>query len=340
VFELDNLRFGVQLFSFENVYGLDDASCVVTEDGGERTIRCSSLTWAGGQERVPGRASVRAVKGERKTTFHVEAQLDRTIRSTKLFLRGLPDGDIVNLRETDRLAIPPQGLNLRYPDGWRGLYTPLVVLRTKDGDSLYFRSLAPGVRETRFAFNHREDGLEVELIYEELATDMASRVTVPAWEVGRAESLEEVMAEQTAWLEHTYGLTPWETRPDVPAWARDVALVAGEGWYDGLGVATPLVQSGHTDGVLHWHDAPYPALFDTYGRSFGHLCLGDPGRGSTGVHELGHNAFTRTPLRKGVLPTVTFVDDTLQKAPEKVEAILEDASAYAATFLTGAAVHD
>jgi len=534
VFEFGGLRFGVQVFTFENVYGLDLANCAVTGDERERAIRCNSLTWAGGQERVPGWVSVRAVKGEGKTTFHVQAQLDRTIRCTKLFLKGLPDGEIVNLRETESLAIPPQGLILRYPDGWRGLYTPLVVLRTEGGSFLYVRSLAPGVRETRFAFCRSEDGLEVELIYEELATDMGSRVAVPAWEVGRAESLEEVMEEQRAWLGRTYHLVPWETRPDVPGWAREVALVAaihlqhwtgyvfndyaktlstiawlaermdpkrllvylpgwegryywqygdyrpdprmggeegferlireakamgahvmpmfginhanrglpnfeqwgapaamlsaggssgggsvdwdgsrhydhgwggslnpgaptwqnrlvsqisalverygfdgvfldisavwandpryrvyegvlelvgrlkarhpellvaGEGWYDGLGVATPLVQTGHTDGVLHWHDAPHPALFDTYGRAFGHLCLGDPGRGSTGVHELGYNPHTRTPLRRGVLPTVTLVDDTLQKAPEKVEAILADARTYAATFLTGTAVH-
>lgn len=66
-----------------------------------------------------------------------------------------------------------------------------------------------------------------------------------------------------------------EGRPDV--------LIAGEGWYDAIGVATQLVQSGHIDALLHWHDLPYPDIFDKYNRSLGHLFLGDPGRGSTTI---------------------------------------------------------
>ncbi|HSH79227.1 MAG TPA: hypothetical protein VLA19_11935, partial [Herpetosiphonaceae bacterium] len=115
-----------------------------------------------------------------------------------------------------------------------------------------------------------------------------------------------------------------EGRPEV--------LIAGEGWYDAVGAATPLMQSGHSDGVMHWHDQPYPALFDASNRGFGHLCLGDPGRGSTGVHELGYNTERRVPLRKGLLPTVTIVEDTLERAPEQVEQIIDDARKYAATF--------
>lgn len=109
-------------------------------------------------------------------------------------------------------------------------------------------------------------------------------------------------------------------------------LVAVEGWYDAVGAATPLMQSGHSDGIMHWHDQPHPALFDTFNRGFGHLCLGDPGRGSTGVHELGYNPERRVPLRKGLLPTLTIVDDTLERAPEQVEQIIEDARMYATTF--------
>ncbi len=115
-----------------------------------------------------------------------------------------------------------------------------------------------------------------------------------------------------------------EGRPEV--------LIAGEGWYDAVGAATPLMQSGHSDGVMHWHDQPYPALFDASNRGFGHLCLGDPGRGSTGVHELGYNTERRVPLRKGLLPTVTIVENTLERAPEQVEQIIDDARKYAATF--------
>lgn len=84
---------------------------------------------------------------------------------------------------------------------------------------------------------------------------------------------------------------------------------------------------------MHWHDQPTPEFFDTFCRSFAHLCLGDPGRGSTGVHELGFNAITRAPLRKGILPTLCIVEDTLEKAPEKVMEILADAEAYRKKYL-------
>lgn len=110
-------------------------------------------------------------------------------------------------------------------------------------------------------------------------------------------------------------------------------LIAGEGWYDALGAVTPLVQSGHTDGVLHWHDEPYSAMFEPFCRSFGHLCLGDPGRGSTGVHELGMNPIRNVPYRKGIIPTVTIVEDTLETAAHKVEEIIGDAKRYAKEFL-------
>ena len=39
------------------------------------------------------------------------------------------------------------------------------------------------------------------------------------------------------------------------------------------------------------------------------------------------------PLRKGVIPTLTIVDGTLENAPEKVEQIIADAKQYAEKYL-------
>ncbi|GAA2332351.1 hypothetical protein [Dactylosporangium salmoneum] len=110
-------------------------------------------------------------------------------------------------------------------------------------------------------------------------------------------------------------------------------LVAGEAWFDGIGGLTPLVQAGHRDTVPTLHDAPDPALFTATNRSFGHVCLGDPAHGSTGVHEAGYNAHWRLPVREGVLPTITVVDDTLDAAPERVALIVQDAQEYTAKYL-------
>ena len=115
---------------------------------------------------------------------------------------------------------------------------------------------------------------------------------------------------------------------------RPNILISGEGWYDALSTAMPVLQSGHSDGPMNYHDGIHQPFFDTWAREFAHLCLGDPAHGSTGVHELGYNTVQwRTPLRKGIWPTVTLVGDSIEKAPERVEQILQDARDYADRFL-------
>lgn len=106
-------------------------------------------------------------------------------------------------------------------------------------------------------------------------------------------------------------------------------LVSGEGYYDGLSRAMPLFQSGHTDGRLNYHDRVSEKLFTRFSREFAHLCIGDPSRGSTGVHELGENSDRVTPLRKGIIPTLALVEDTLDKAPDKVKELVALAERYA-----------
>ena len=110
-------------------------------------------------------------------------------------------------------------------------------------------------------------------------------------------------------------------------------LVSGEGYYDGLSRAMPLFQSGHTDGWMHYHDRVSPLLFTRFSREFAHLCLGDVGRGSSGVHELGTNTETMTPLREGIIPTISLVEDTVEDYFEKVKEILDQAKEYKRRFL-------
>ncbi|BDP43636.1 hypothetical protein DAETH_36050 (plasmid) [Deinococcus aetherius] len=529
-FTYGGLTFAVQVFTPEHLYGLDPQRCE-TRGGETFELHCDGLTWAGGQERAPGSVRLRAGRHGDRVRFDLEATAPHAIRGIKLVVKGQRPRRLVHLREGPR-SIPPTGLVLRYPDGWRGLYTPLVVVEDSSGALLCARSLDPEVREKRFALVPRPlegEGLfDLELIFDELATRSSRTLRVPTWEVGPTSSVEASLTEHARFLETAHELQRWETRPDVPAWARDISLVAaihgqhysgyvfndyarmldtlrwlaerlegrrilaylpgwegryywqygdyrpdermggaegfarlcdgaralgvhlmpmfglnvvncglpnfeawgetsrhttaggnmnggsvdwdgtrhydhgwgallnpgaprwqgrlveqvtgladrygfdgafldisaawvndprwdtlpglrrlverlregrpdllvaGEGWYDAHSLAVPLTQSGHTDGLLHHHDEPYGGLFDPYARSFGHLCLGDPGRGSSGVHELGLNPIRRTPVRRGVIPTVTIVEDTLAAAPGEVKAILGDAREYARRFL-------
>jgi hypothetical protein len=55
---------------------------------------------------------------------------------------------------------------------------------------------------------------------------MSEATETPTWRVGRCDDPGTVVAEHLAHLERAFGLQPWETRPDVPGWAHDIALVA------------------------------------------------------------------------------------------------------------------
>lgn len=109
-------------------------------------------------------------------------------------------------------------------------------------------------------------------------------------------------------------------------------LVSGEAFYDGLAKAMPLFQSGHSDGFLHFHDRISENIFTPFAREFGHLCLGDPANGSTGVHELGQNTEWIVPFRKGVIPTISLVEDSLTSGIEKTKKIIEQSKRYIDEF--------
>lgn len=526
-YTFNDLTFSVQLVTFENVYTLDAATCIEQRTASAFTLKATGFAYAGGQEREPGTLVLQAQRHSDHTAFAISATSLRTIRLVKLLIHDVPNAVVTNLRETPVKAVPREGLILSYPEGWRNLYTPLVICREEDGGHYYFRSLDTEVRGKKFVFVRHGDTLDVELIFEERATRFGTAIRVPIWEVGKTADPHVLLERHQEYIRDAYNLRSWDERPDVPAWARKITLiasihcqhftghifndyasvlnkihwlaeymdpeqilvylpgwegryywqygdyrpdprmggaegfaqlvraaraigvrvmpmfgmnvanrglanfeqwgrpaiatsptgmtggstvdwdgsrhydhgwgaflnigapvwqnhlvdqisqlldryqfdgvfldisaawlndpqfdmyegarhaveriregrpellVAGEGWYDAMSAVLPLHQSGHTEGVMHRHDDTFPNFFDTYNRGFGHLCLGDPGRNSTGVHELGNNPCWREPFRKGSIPTVTLVDDTIQTAPDKVLEIIEDAKCYAAEF--------
>lgn len=96
-------------------------------------------------------------------------------------------------------------------------------------------------------------------------------------------------------------------RPDL--------LVAGEDWWDGLLGVFPLFQRSGP-----WRQSP--EWVGRYARLFGHICEGDPSRGSTGVFESGCAPYAPLPDRAPYLATIAFVDGTLEGARAEVERIL------------------
>ena len=104
-----------------------------------------------------------------------------------------------------------------------------------------------------------------------------------------------------------------EGRPDL--------LVAGEDWWDGLLDIFPIFQR-----TGPWRQEP--EWVGRYARLIGHICEGDPSRGSTGVFESGYAPYVPTPDSRTMIPTLALVDGTLEQAPEAIQAVIEQARRY------------
>ncbi|HEY8171714.1 MAG TPA: hypothetical protein VIH21_01405 [Dehalococcoidia bacterium] len=220
-FAINGWQLGVQIITFENVYGLDPEATRVSTSADGATVTCERLTWGGGQERCPGSARIEVAHTDDGIEVTVDAQLAQAIRCVKLIVRDVPSGEIIGAF-WGTSKVPPSGLVLSYPTP---LHTPLVFVLPKVGKAAYFGSLDERVRAKRFAFYERDGARFVELIHEGLATEQSAAVQTPPWRIGRTGDPGSIAEAHSRHVERAYGLQAWETRTDVPAWTRDVALV-------------------------------------------------------------------------------------------------------------------
>lgn len=230
VFDFCGLHFSVQVFTFQNVYEPDARALSVRLRERSLEVEADSLVWAGGQETAEGRIRVDCRLDGDKALFHVwAAHTSEDIRRVKLTIHGIPAGAVANLRqpslEGPDCPIPAEGMILKYPDGFTGLYTPLMILRHPGGRLTYFRSRDNRVRPKVFALLHRDGALDIELIYEADARSFGREIDVPTWEVASSDCYEAIMEEQRDIIARDYSLISWERRPDVPDWARGITLV-------------------------------------------------------------------------------------------------------------------
>ncbi len=512
-FDIGGWQIALQVITFENTYGLDPGLTNISEASGHWLIEAGGLTWAGGQQLSHGAAWLRAARTADGLQITAGAEHNEKLRCLKLILRGVP-GDALIGRNWDSSPVPEQGVVLRYP---LFQHAPLIFLSQSDGRHAYFHALDDRVRAKRFALYPVDDGLTIELIHEEAAHEMGGRIETPPWRIGLCSDPEEIVEQHMTHLETALGLQPWELRPDVPPWAREISLIvalhgmhwtgyvfntydqmlralewvckriegrrvlaflpgwegryywqygdyrpeprlggpdgfrrladgarklavtlmpmfgancananlsgfekwgapsvlrspagivftgnrpdwdasrsndpgwqawlnpgapawrehlldqvsavlreyelravffdtqhvwendpdyplyeglvmlrdalkqrfpdllmAGEGWYDALGAITAVSQVGTPS---RWEQ-----IFSRYCRTFGHLQWGDPSRGSAGVHEAGHTPFRLVPDAPHWWPTLTIVDGTLERAPDKAEQVIAQARQYA-----------
>jgi hypothetical protein len=226
--DLRGWRIGLQVITFENVYALDGDHVSRTDSEDLIEVRCDTLVTADHQTAAGCRAWITARPRKDSLDVVAGAEHNNKIRCLKVTLNGLPRGGLSGRRWEAGAPVPPAGIVYRYPfdlGSALALHTPLVFLSDPAGGYIYFRSLDPRVRAKRFAFYPRGETLSAELISEEIGPEMTNHAVTPAWRIGRCQDPETIVEEHLTDLERNFGLQPWEKRWDVPAWAREIALV-------------------------------------------------------------------------------------------------------------------
>jgi hypothetical protein len=231
--EFGNLRIGFLVFSRENAYGLDHERMSVETAADGLTLRASGLVWAGGQERAPGALTARIQKHGAIVECAVTAEMSQPIKAVTMVLRGVPrgplslaGGDPFDARDNEVLVGYPFGAGDLFGSNTAGsMTTPLAAVRQGDSACFFVSSLDDHVRAKRFYFQPGPTGYRMEAVHEVEGWRDQTRVEVPPWRFGTTTDLDAATALHYQHLEQAYGLPAWETRPDVPAWLRDVALV-------------------------------------------------------------------------------------------------------------------
>lgn len=236
-------RWSVQVFTTDNVYGVDpDRVRTVTDAGGYRVI-ADGLAWAGQQQRSEGRVEV-AVTPEPAGGagpawwLTVSAEHAEPVKAVKLVLRDLPpavtDQGWWHMTAFDGLPETPSLLRpllWRYP--WPEWVTPWAAAGEPSADAghVTVACVDPVLRPKRFyvAVPPWAGGASVvELVLEQSATAWSGRFLSPDVRVGLPPDAAALATDAQGHLRRmaeAHGLVGWDERTDVPAWFRDIRLV-------------------------------------------------------------------------------------------------------------------
>jgi len=231
--EFGGYRFAFRIFTPSNVYGLDPQALGVEPTPTGLKVTAEGLTWAGGQERCPGRFEAvleRAADGAmewRAIEWQASAWHTEPVKSIAALVDGLPLGRVAPCQAGFPEGTPRELLYCYppvHPYYGEMLYSPLVLLEAAPGDCLSIACLDPIVRPKRFYFRPQEGATHAEFITEERATAWSPTFHAPRWRIARCQDPAEAYGAHQAFVEKAHHLVPWEKRSDVPDWARDIRL--------------------------------------------------------------------------------------------------------------------
>ena len=226
-------RFGFLVFTAENTYALDRDQMKVSVDGDTMRLSVSGFTWAGGQAKARGSLTATFQRSIGKIEWDVVAEMDQPIKTVTTVIRDVPRGQVsfgagqlTDPRDNELLsAYAFGGGDLHGPGAANSMSTPLVVVQTTADDFLFIDPLDDKVRPKRFYFQPGEKFYRVEAVYEHDGWRNDRKVTVPRWRLGYAKTFEGAVQSHMSFIEDAFKLPVWETRTDVPAWTRRIAMV-------------------------------------------------------------------------------------------------------------------
>jgi hypothetical protein len=84
------VRWAVQVFTVDNVYGVDPDRATLHDQGEGLRLDVTGLSWAGQQRRAAGTLEVTVELDEGAIVWNIRATHAEVIKSVKLLWRGLP----------------------------------------------------------------------------------------------------------------------------------------------------------------------------------------------------------------------------------------------------------
>jgi hypothetical protein len=226
-------RFGFLVFTAENAYALDREQLHATLEGDTMKVTCAGFTWAGGQEKARGSLTASFHRSIGMIEWDVTVEMDQPIKTVTTVIRDIPRGQVsfgggalTDPRDNELLsAYPFGGGDLHGPGAANSMSTPLAIVQTTPDDYLFISPLDEKVRPKRFYFQPGEKFYRVEAIYEHDGWRNDRKVSVPRWRLSYSKTFEGAVQSHMAFVEKAFNLPAWETRTDLPAWTRRIAMV-------------------------------------------------------------------------------------------------------------------
>ena len=216
---ISDYQVSVEIFSLDNVYTVEPNSFI--EKNG--SYYSDKILW-GNDVRTEGRVNLNVERFEDYNSFQVDATLDRKIRSIKLRFDNLPLGKYISSVDEDK-DVTEKGLIFKYQEGWRSLFTPLLIFKLKNDKYLYISCKDNTVRHKIFFFKKVEDKMRLDVVLECEGTEIDSRLLTPVVECGVKDSLEDIILMHSNHIKEIYGLDEYVDCAIAPSWLKDISLV-------------------------------------------------------------------------------------------------------------------